>query len=56
SKFSDSKTVKKLQNQQQDKEARSHKKKEVENIIQDVFDFMMDESDKNHMAKFLLTS
>ncbi|CAB4419050.1 unnamed protein product [Rhizophagus irregularis] len=53
--FSDSKTVKKLRDQQQDKEARSHKKKEVENIVQDVFDFTMDESDKNHMAKFSLT-
>ncbi|CAG8832810.1 10757_t:CDS:2, partial [Racocetra persica] len=35
SEFSDSKAVKKLRDQQQDKEARSHKKKEVENIVQD---------------------
>ncbi|CAG8448408.1 1729_t:CDS:10 [Cetraspora pellucida] len=30
-------------------------KKEVENIMQDVFDFTVNESNKNHMAKFLLT-
>ncbi|CAG8779333.1 10744_t:CDS:1, partial [Ambispora leptoticha] len=41
--------------QQQNKEVRSHKKKEVENIMQDVFDFTMNESNKNHMTKFLLT-
>ena len=29
-----------------DKESRSHKKKEVENIVQDVFDFTMDRSKK----------
>ncbi|GES77847.1 hypothetical protein GLOIN_2v1788264 [Rhizophagus clarus] len=55
SEFSVSKIVKKLQDQQQDKEVQSHKKKEVENIVQAVFDFTIDESDKNHMAKFSLT-
>ncbi|RHZ44424.1 hypothetical protein Glove_726g7 [Diversispora epigaea] len=35
SEFSDSKTVEILQDQQQNKEVRSHKKKEVENIVQD---------------------
>jgi hypothetical protein len=38
----------------QDKESRSHKKKEAENIVQDVFDFTMDESEKNHMTKISL--
>ncbi|CAG8675803.1 7743_t:CDS:2, partial [Ambispora gerdemannii] len=55
SEFSDSKTVEILQDQQQNKEVRSHKKKEVENIVQDVFDFIVDESDKNHMTKFSIT-
>ena len=31
----------------QDKESRSHKKKEAENIVQDIFDFTMDGSEKN---------
>ncbi|CAG8603290.1 4144_t:CDS:2 [Ambispora gerdemannii] len=55
SEFSDSKTVEILQDQQQNKEVRSHKKKEVENMVQDVFDFTVDESDKNHITKFSLT-
>ncbi|GES85294.1 hypothetical protein GLOIN_2v1598257 [Rhizophagus clarus] len=38
-----------------DKESRSHKKKEAENIVQDVFDFTMDGSEKNHMTEILLT-
>ncbi|CAG8729836.1 13251_t:CDS:2, partial [Funneliformis caledonium] len=53
---SDSKTVEILQDQQENKEARSHKKKEVENIVQDVFDFTVDKSDKNHMTNFSLTA
>src|SRR6266496_1075920 len=39
----------------QDKESRSHKKKEAENIVQDVFDFTMDGSEKNHMMEISLT-
>ena len=39
----------------QDKESRSHKKKEAENIVQDVFDFTMDGSEKNHMTEISLT-
>src|SRR6266540_6400761 len=39
----------------QDKESRSHKKKETENIMQDIFDFTMDESEKNHMTEISLT-
>ncbi|CAG8742033.1 4734_t:CDS:2, partial [Racocetra fulgida] len=39
----------------QDKESRSHKKKVAENIVQDVFDFTMDGSEKNHMTEILLT-
>ncbi|RHZ59355.1 hypothetical protein Glove_364g17 [Diversispora epigaea] len=31
-------------------------KKEVENIVEDVYDFTMDESEKNNMTKFLLTA
>jgi len=54
SEFSDSKIVEILQDQQQNKEVRSHKKKEVENIVQDVFDFTVDESDKNLLTKFSL--
>ncbi|CAI2192533.1 16804_t:CDS:2 [Funneliformis geosporum] len=44
-----------------DKESRSHKKKEAENIVQDVFDFTMDGSEKNqpkgalHMTEISLT-
>uniref|UniRef100_U9TA06 Uncharacterized protein n=2 Tax=Rhizophagus irregularis TaxID=588596 RepID=U9TA06_RHIID len=44
-----------------DKESRSHKKKEVENIVQDVFDFTMDRSEKKqpegalHMTEISLT-
>ena len=39
----------------QDKEPRSHKKKEAENIVQDVFDFTMDGSEKNYMMEISLT-
>src|SRR6266498_3601778 len=39
----------------QDKESRSYKKKEAENIVQDVFDFTMDGSEKNHMTEISLT-
>ncbi|CAI2168080.1 9404_t:CDS:2 [Funneliformis geosporum] len=39
----------------QDKESRSHKKKEAENIVQDVFDFTMDGSEKKHMTEISLT-
>ena len=39
----------------QDKESRSHKKREAENIMQNVFDFTMDGSEKNHMMEILLT-
>ena len=38
-----------------DKESRLHKKKEAENIMQDVFDFTMNGSKKNHMIEILLT-
>jgi hypothetical protein len=38
-----------------DKESRSHKKKEAENIMQDVFDFTIDGSKKNHMTEISLT-
>ncbi|CAI2196494.1 15808_t:CDS:1, partial [Funneliformis geosporum] len=38
-----------------DKESRSHKKKEAENIVQDVFDFTMDRSEKKHMTEISLT-
>ncbi|CAG8649245.1 11910_t:CDS:2, partial [Acaulospora morrowiae] len=37
-----------------DKESRSHKKKKTENIVQDVFDFIMDGSEKKHMTEFRL--
>jgi hypothetical protein len=39
----------------QSKESRSHKKKEAENIVQNVFDFTMDGSEKNHMTEISLT-
>ncbi|GET03405.1 hypothetical protein GLOIN_2v1598257 [Rhizophagus clarus] len=39
----------------QDKEPRSHKKKEAENIVQDVFDFTMDGSEKKHVTEISLT-
>ncbi|CAG8625493.1 1215_t:CDS:10, partial [Racocetra fulgida] len=39
----------------QDKESRSHKKKEAENIVQDIFDFTMDGFEKNHMTEISLT-
>jgi hypothetical protein len=39
----------------QDRESRSHKKKEAENIVQDIFDFTMDGSEKNHMTEISLT-
>ncbi|RGB23023.1 hypothetical protein C1646_822289 [Rhizophagus diaphanus] len=37
------------------KESRLHKKKGVENIVQDVFDFTVDGSEKNHITEILLT-
>ncbi|RIA94524.1 hypothetical protein C1645_817896 [Glomus cerebriforme] len=56
SKLSESTEAIPLSTSPMDKEARSHKKKEAKNIVQDVFDFSIDESDKNHMMKFSLTA
>ncbi|RHZ89710.1 hypothetical protein Glove_12g21 [Diversispora epigaea] len=55
------KTVKKLwdqnQNKSQDKTSQSHKKKEIENIVQVIADDIQDNiiSDSNHVTKILAT-
>ncbi|RGB29241.1 hypothetical protein C1646_766820 [Rhizophagus diaphanus] len=41
----------------EDKKSQSHKKKEVENIVQDVFDFMATSApEKNYMTEIFLTA